>query len=133
MLHLFLVHTVEVLLLLFDHFELHVEVLLHGLQLAMLTLQLLLALVQVHLALLQLRLDRLNLRVALSHLLLQVRLQVDELLLHLEQLVFLNHFGLFLGLLQYGFVLRLQHVAHNQPRGQCANKQSYNRYNYQRS
>ena len=90
-------------------------------------------LVQRELPLLQLRLHRLDLRVTLRHLLLQVGLQMEELLLHLQQLVLLDPLGLLLGLLQLSLILRLQHVAHDHPSDRPAQQKSRNRYNYQRS
>ena len=92
MLHLFLMQFIEILLFLLNQIQLCREVFACCLYFTVLALQLFLPLVHVQLPLFQFRFDGLNLGVALCHLLLQIRLQVQELFLHLQQFVLLNHF-----------------------------------------
>ena len=103
--------VVQLFLLLVNHFQLCLQVGLDGIGLLLLALQLFLALGQHHLALLQLVFRLLDFLVAGGHFLFQVRLLVQEFLLHLQQLVLFHHFGFILSFFQDVLVLGLQSVA----------------------
>ena len=112
MLDFLLVQLIQLLFFLLNQFQLVRQVLLHDVHLVVLALELLLTLVHRDLTLLELCLDRLDLGITLRNLFLQIRLQVNKLLLHLQHLVFLDHFSLLLGLFQHSLILRLQEETH---------------------
>ena len=78
------------------------------------TAQLLLTLIERHLTLFQTVLALLEMLVALLHLLLEFALLVDELFLHLKQLLLFDNLSLFRGRTNHLVIFSLQYIAENQ-------------------